>query len=221
MGGQWAADFIGRVEHLEEDFRAILEEINRRRYVTLAAPPSYLLSLAHISVIDGLGCINEAGCVAASWAAGRPAFEFTCPLSATWFVVCRPEGAPLLNTSLPTSENSNQVDCSDEAPASVHQRRLEGEALQWGMASRHGGEGKGSDMEAGSAQVGGSAGGRRKLLYGQLPGMQWSDVNYCNKANFFLGKYNDCFRSLSQFYLNDIRRLHREMIHLIPQSDAI
>ena len=36
-GGGWAVDFIGRVEHIDADLQAMLEEIERRR--PAEAPP--------------------------------------------------------------------------------------------------------------------------------------------------------------------------------------
>jgi len=119
IGGQWAADYIGRVEHLDEDFQEILMEINRRL----------------------------------------------------------PAGVAALNTTLPESENTNQVKCSDDDTDAQNNGGL-------------------------------LLGGRKRLLYGRLPGMQWSDVNYCTKAKFFEGRHAQCFDSISKFYSNDIQRFH-------------
>lgn len=40
--GGWAADFIGRVEHLDEDLAAVLAELEKRR--PAAAPPVSLVA---------------------------------------------------------------------------------------------------------------------------------------------------------------------------------
>ncbi|EFN52333.1 hypothetical protein CHLNCDRAFT_139143 [Chlorella variabilis] len=52
-GGGWAVDFIGRVEHMDEDLQAVLDELERRREADV--PPVRPLE-------NGLRHYNERGC---------------------------------------------------------------------------------------------------------------------------------------------------------------
>jgi hypothetical protein len=51
--GGWAADFIGRVEHLDEDLAAVLAELEKRR--PAAAPP---VSLVASNAVWCGGCVH-------------------------------------------------------------------------------------------------------------------------------------------------------------------
>jgi hypothetical protein len=54
--GGWAVDFIGRVEHMDEDMQAMLDEIERRRPAE-APPVRAEVGLSTIMVVHIFYCV--------------------------------------------------------------------------------------------------------------------------------------------------------------------
>lgn len=221
--GEWAADFIGRSERFDEDFAAIVAEINRR--LPPGVKPLLVAARPESQNTNEVSCSDElqvrqrtqgsaaagAGEKTAAAEAAKPAADAAAAGGAdqakpaeTAAATEPPKPAEAAAaTELPkpaeAAAAATEPPKPAEAAAATEAAKPAQEAAGGAAAAAAQPQGQGQPAEAqaqAAAQQGSAAVQRRQLLYGKLPGFLFAEENYCDKRKFFTGRHAACFQQV-------------------------
>ncbi|GAB4814843.1 hypothetical protein N2152v2_001889 [Parachlorella kessleri] len=216
--GEWAADFIGRSERFDEDFPVIVAAINQRLAPGVeplsikAKPPSQNTNEVRCSDElqprrkspdkDPAGEATSSSQPVAAQnqtstdsAAGQAAAADTQPAGAVEAQQSK-SGDAAAATGAGQAAEAAAAGAVGIEPAAGAQQAEQTAGAESQQVAQEGGQ-----------QGGEGQGGKRRLLYGALPGFLFAAENYCDKRKFYMGQHEACFHQVARFYGGDVQRL--------------